>query len=320
MLRTLVITVAVVAASVAATSSPIIGVVAQPYWGRDVDYIAASYVKWLESAGARSVAIPYSASNETLHKTFSSINGLLFPGGSAFVSDQAAYLYSLAIDSNDQGVHFPIWGTCLGFEWLLQLTAGARDILDTTLDAMNLSSPLNFTAAASSSRIVSFAPSVFAALADGERTMNNHKKGMSSPRFAAAPALTSFFDVLATSKDRTGVEYVAMIEAKKYPFYGVQFHPEKHAYELGTYADGLPYEAIDHGYEAIAAGQAFSHFFVGEARKNNHSFPTPVAERAALHYNWQTTTHKAPAFVEIYEFPVPSLTTTLHAAMQSLCG
>lgn len=44
-------------------------------------YIAAGYVKWIESAGARAVPIRFYASDGELRRIFQSINGLVFPGG-----------------------------------------------------------------------------------------------------------------------------------------------------------------------------------------------------------------------------------------------
>jgi gamma-glutamyl hydrolase len=49
--------------------------------GYNGTYIAASYVKYIEGAGGRVVAIPYRASHEVLQQLFSQINGLLLPGG-----------------------------------------------------------------------------------------------------------------------------------------------------------------------------------------------------------------------------------------------
>ena len=47
-------------------------------------YIAASYVKWIESAGGRVVPIPYNIPTvEELDTLLSKINGVLMPGGDA---------------------------------------------------------------------------------------------------------------------------------------------------------------------------------------------------------------------------------------------
>ena len=50
------------------------------------------------------------------------------------------------------------------------------------------------------------------------------------------------------------------------PFYGVQFHPEKPAYEW------TPIEGVPHEPEAIFFSQHFSNFFASEARKNSNHF------------------------------------------------
>lgn len=41
--------------------------------------------------------------------------------------------------------------------------------------------------------------------------MNNHIKGIYPSHFAATPALSEFFSVLSTNKDRQGVEFVSMV-------------------------------------------------------------------------------------------------------------
>ena len=54
-------------------------------------------------------------------ETFRSVNGALFPGGSGDLPRAARTMYSLAIKANRAGDYFPIWGTCDGFEWLMQV-------------------------------------------------------------------------------------------------------------------------------------------------------------------------------------------------------
>jgi len=63
---------------------PIIGILSQPVnetaGAASRAYLPASYVKWMESAGARVAPIPYDADEPTLRSLFSSINGIIFTG------------------------------------------------------------------------------------------------------------------------------------------------------------------------------------------------------------------------------------------------
>lgn len=286
----------------ASDRGPIIGVFAHPssYHG---DYIAASYVKWVESAGGRVVPIPYSAPKPYLEQLLPQLNGLLFPGGAAAVNDRAEWLYHQALGLNDQGVHFPVWATCLGFEWLIQLTTNDTDSLTKNLDSMNITLPLNFTESARTSRLFSQASlELFSWLGEKAITMNNHELGITPERFDQYSSLAKFFNVLSTNVDRKGIEFISAIEAKRYPVYAVQFHPEKNSFEYGEYEDGIPYEVINHSREGVAAGNFFATFFINEARKNKLRFKDPKVERKALIYNYPTSTITYPGFVESYIF------------------
>ncbi|KAJ0402385.1 hypothetical protein ATCC90586_010016 [Pythium insidiosum] len=299
----LLVAVAAMCATVvsAANGGPIIGVFAQPI-AKHGEYIAASYVKWVEMAGGRVVPISYNAPKEYLKSLVPQLNGLLFPGGAANVNDRAAYLYELALELNNQGIYYPVWGTCLGFEWLLQLTAGDLNALETDFDAMNITMPLNFTADAPSSRLFKSAGDIYQLLAEKPITMNNHHQGITPGQFAKYDKLTSFYSVLSTNVDRQGREFISTIEAKKYPVYAVQFHPEKNSFEYGEYPDGSPYEVIDHSFDAIRMGQYFANFFINEARKNDLRFGDSHQQTASLIYNYQTSPVTAPGFVESYIF------------------
>jgi GMP synthase-like glutamine amidotransferase len=66
------------------------------------------------------------------------------------------------------------------------------------------------------------------------------------------------WEVTATSKDKNGLEFVASFEHRQYPIYGVQFHPEKNAYEWKVSTNN------PHSANAIAVGQYFANFFVNE--------------------------------------------------------
>lgn len=69
----------------------------------------------------------------------------------------------------------------------------------------------------------------------------------------------------------------------RYPFYGVQFHPEKNLYEW------IPDRNIVHNENAIASSQYFAWFFVNECRKNDNHFTDIEEENRMLIYNYPST-------------------------------
>jgi len=68
------------------------------------------------------------------------------------------------------------------------------------------------------------------------------------------------FRVLSLNHDKKGLEFISTLEHKGYPFYGVQFHPEKNLYEWVTGKN------IPHGRNATLAAQYFANFFVNEGK------------------------------------------------------
>ncbi|EGG21402.1 hypothetical protein DFA_01284 [Cavenderia fasciculata] len=290
---------------------PIIGILTQPTrndgssksLGYD-QYIAASYVKYIESAGARVVPILYDSTPKQLKTLFQSINGILLPGGAVLLQyyplyqDTIRYLYQLVVEANDRQDYFPLWGTCLGFEQILMMQADNIYLME-SFDALNYSLSLNFTRSARDSRLFSMAPeSVMQDLATLSLTMNNHKFGISPSSFMSNPLLNHFFTILSINNDRGGLPFVSTIEAKDYPIYGVQWHPEKPLYEWTNTQD------INHSYQSILANQYTANWFVNECRKNFHSFSDQSSEANALIYNYQATLSIKPKseYQQIYYF------------------
>ncbi|CAK4082840.1 unnamed protein product [Aphanomyces euteiches] len=136
-------------------------------------------------------------------------------------------------------------------------------------------------------------------------TANFHFLGILEKHFDDTALLKSFYKKLATSEDKQGQTYVAAIEAFDYPIYGVQFHPEKNPYEIGDDKTGGSMNLVDHSYEAIVTSQAFAHFFIGEARRNNHSFANPEEEKAALLLNYELSNRSYPYFESTTVFKLP---------------
>jgi gamma-glutamyl hydrolase len=104
---------------------------------------------------------------------------------------------------------------------------------------------------------------------------------------------------MSVNQDWNGLEFISTIEHRNYPFYGVQFHPEKNIYEW------VRNKNISHSQNAIEAAQYFSHFFVNEARKSTNSFKNAKTEDQYVIYNFNVTFTGAvgSALEQCYMFP-----------------
>lgn len=105
--------------------------------------------------------------------------------------------------------------------------------------------------------------------------------------------------VISLNKDWNGFEFISSIEHKKYPFYGIQFHPEKNLFEW------VRNKNISHTTNAVLASQYFANFFVDESRKSSHHFKNSKDEDNYVIYNFDPTFtgKKGSAFEQSYMFP-----------------
>eukprot|EP00559_Dactyliosolen_fragilissimus_P002768 CAMPEP_0184856394 /NCGR_PEP_ID=MMETSP0580-20130426/1580_1 /TAXON_ID=1118495 /ORGANISM="Dactyliosolen fragilissimus" /LENGTH=323 /DNA_ID=CAMNT_0027351403 /DNA_START=47 /DNA_END=1019 /DNA_ORIENTATION=+ len=237
----------------------------------DWHYIAASYVKWVESAGARSIVLPYDADEELTREIFGQVNGILFPGGDAILPRSAHLIYEMAVNANKKsGEYFPIWGTCLGFEFLVALAANGGDsVLRSDYRSVNISIPLimedegegvGFGDFYSYSQLYPISSKVRKDVTNLPITFNNHVRGITPKEFKMDSGLTSVFQITSTNVDhRTGLEFVSTIEPKPntnndtyiLPFFGTQYHPEKNNFEYKLAVPTNSSSSMDLPYENI---------------------------------------------------------------------
>lgn len=252
----------------AATSTPVIGILTQPIPSSNHTMIAASYVKWLEAGGARSIPIPYDASEDLLQDIWTQIDGVLFPGGASELPDAARFLWKLLHRAHQQDDLLPLWGTCLGFEYLLKLGSGNTRILENGYQAENMSLPLYQV---DPYRLYKN-DKLYETIQKNNITMNNHHQGISPDRFSNNTELLNIWKVTSINYDKYGKPFVSTIEPlqpDRFPVFGVQFHPEKNAFEYATYPHtNIPYEAIDHSEAGIAMSLYMADFFVTLAKRN----------------------------------------------------
>ncbi|CAF1260667.1 unnamed protein product [Adineta steineri] len=268
---------------------PIIGILSQPTpydWQKPngTTYIAASYVKYIEATGAQVVPILMNRSIEYYSHLFNSINGVLFPGGDStdeylYVAN-LFYVWSLKQFDETQRV-FPIWGTCLGFEVLLMLTRRSTDVLE-PCKGYDFATELTFTPDAANSRLLgsSLPSSVKNSLENEPTTANYHNFCIRPENFTNDPVLSTFYKMLTISPDLEDRTFVSTMESRRYPIFGVQWHPEKNAFEWRVNT------TIPHTKDAIDVMQYMANFFTNQTRQNTNRFDSLQDELKYLIYQY----------------------------------
>ena len=310
-----------VTAAAPANLRPIIGIVANgpndtsllpPYTSHDA-YIAASYVKHIEAAGARVVPIPWWLPEARVRDLARQLNGFLLPGGGVHFFRNGSLspygattriLYDETVTAWAAGETLPLWGTCLGHEMIL--THAAND--DPQLDdggfvSENVSYPLFLTDAGRASRLWGTAPAEVLDALQYNVTINLHAFGVTPDKFMGSPA-AAVLDVLSVGSDANGKQFVSSTEGKGgLPIYTTQFHPEKPTFEYYWT------ENVNHTYASIVANQWTARFFVEQARMNTRKFDTAEAEFDALIFNYvpEYTQKIMKGYAQTYFFDAPGV-------------
>ncbi|GBM97117.1 Gamma-glutamyl hydrolase [Araneus ventricosus] len=226
--------------------------------------LLASYVKYIEAAGARVVPIWILKPRSYYEDIMSKINGVLFPGGGNILRSKGygrtgQLIFEIATKMNDKGDFFPLWGTCLGFE-LLNYVAVEKLWMEACA-AEDLATNIEFVEGFKDSKLFQ----------DLETSLENKMKNQSvvihyhqwclTPQNFSLSGLDKYFKVLALNRDARNMTFVSVVEAYKYPFYGVSFHPEKVLFE---WILSKTHKHIPHNLDAIQVSQYFANFFVNE--------------------------------------------------------
>ncbi|CAM1295433.1 GGH (predicted) [Pycnogonum litorale] len=276
-------------------SRPIIGIITQEtndklrHYGKEI--IPASYVKMVEAAGGRVAVIKGNQPYEYYKKMFSQINGALFTGGwvsiepaESIYAQSGKYIFELAVEANKRGDVFPIWGTCLGFELLSYLLSGRNVMKDCfTWDQVL---PLNYTKDYKNSQLYGAMPDDMSLdLGTLALTINYHKSCLLYEDYDKYK-MNRTMKLLSTNMDYNGTEFVSTFEARDYPFFATQWHPEKILFEFVSRPKEV--KNTPHFSRAVEISQWISRFFIDYARKSTHRFLTTKAEDNVLIYKYNT--------------------------------
>lgn len=271
---------------------PVIGILSTPsdfhdkYSPEEFSYIKNSYAEFIEAGGAIPVAVPWDLPENDLVLLLNSLNGMLFTGGDAsmweydekinditfttFV-ERAAFIMNYIIHLNDKGIHYPLYGICQGFEIISMALHKKPHIIDNFKHPGQLDK-VELTEEGRKSRMFGNMPDHLVEFMKKERSMfYNHRYGFNTSLLHHSKANDDFFVVTAKGIDDNGKEFVAGLEAKNYPIFSVQYHPER------VLSEWMNKTHFKHPEEAAQAIIVQALFFVSEAKKNNNKFKNDIA-------------------------------------------
>ena len=298
------------------TDRPIIGVLTMPsdfpdkFSPNSYSYFGAAYVKFLEASGNRVVPILYDYDEATLRKLFESVNGLLFPGGDAslWVDEKTMTGYSnltltvkkllkWAVEANDKGDYFPVWGTCLGYESIVIAFSQ-----NSTLDHFNSSDHTgNLTFINNKSYVFEHLPANIKQFTEKNAPVFLwHEYGKAYENFIHEPNLNNSFKVNTITHDFNKKLFVSSIEHRVYPIFGTQFHPEVTIFQFGPDVNAIRAE------ENILFSQYLSNFINQQARRNSHRFANKEEENKQLIYNYAPAKYLDGFYEQAYIFENPN--------------
>ena len=298
--------------------NPVIGILTIPseydeYPVKDWNYMAASYVKNMESAGARVVPIQWDLPLKNLTRIMRSLNGFFITGGdSEYVKSDGKTLTSFGkavehiinnvIQFNNEGIHYPLWGTCRGYQMIACIIAGQSsgdyNCLYSQPGFSNVRSNLSFFEGAEQHPMFSkMADDLNKAFLQEAITFSHFSYTVKRDLWETNPGLKSNFTRLAYFLDEAATNVTVLYAGIKYPIYGSQFHPEKIPFEWQV-------PAIPHSSEAIRGAQMYANFFVDEARKNFNTFEgSGIDLDSEIIYNYNPVQVSGASFSQIYFFP-----------------
>ena len=236
------------------TGLPLVGILAQ-YGSNDMKiqfptpllyytYVGGSYVDWVGLTGAISVLIPFDIPKQNLDFILDHINMVLLPGGGARLDDgkgwfsdyqnTICYILDKAKTFNAKGRYFPVLGICNGFQAMMVywaqktaiITCEFKDLLKQhSIDVdPDIFSKSKFWNSLDQDRMNRFFTEGYA--------YYNHNCGVSIEDFQKYD-LSEKVWLQATSTTDHGIKFVSLAEDIQYPFFALQWHPEKNMFERG---------------------------------------------------------------------------------------
>lgn len=276
-------------------TTPIIGVLMlspDKSFPRHSAFAATSYIKWIEQSGFRWMPISMHESAGNILDKLSLVNGVLLTGGKLNLTKNSLNvriyrrvvkaILDYAMEANDKGQHFPVLGVCLGYEAILSTIMGPEYRFIKARD-MNKMRPIYFTkdAMESSHLLRVFSKKQLQKMSGKKLFYFHHKHAADLSSSITNPKFAENFSVLAAMNSTDHKQIITMVQHKRYPFIGMQFHPEKIQFEH------FDRSATNRNIACVVANQKISlmlRFIVGEKEKNVLTTSDLATHKYRLYY------------------------------------
>lgn len=252
---------------------PVIGILASYYRRLGKYDVSYAYSKWLKSQGCYVIYVYPKLGERELVDIFNKTDGLLIPGGSDHPYDDsntyktAKLFFDLAIKHGN----YPIMGICMGMQYMLTYFSGDTwDNVKTVVKNHSAVANLRIVGNTYNSILHSIPKEFYS-----QKIFNvNHDHAITPEFFYNNGSLKEFFNVLSLSHTSNNkYEFVSTIQGKHYPFFGLQWHPEKPNYEWTRL------QRINRDPASIISGDIVAAFFVEYCSLTGHKTPQAFIDK-----------------------------------------
>lgn len=224
---------------------------------------------------------------------------MLFPGGDGDYLELGKIVFDEVVRLNDEGQFYPAWGICLGYENMINYTASIGWDALGHYDVDTASLPIEFTRNPLHTKFYSELGKAAHEFETHSFTYNSHAWSLDPKMLKTDAGLRDFWTLTAIShmpnNGSSPLPFVASIEAKDYPIFGTQYHPEKPS-EL--WVEG---KDINHTWESIDLQRHFSELLVKMSRANPNTYGDFMAEAAHDINQYDVIIHEGYGPVHVFK-------------------
>lgn len=216
--------------------------------------ISKSYVQWVGQTGAQPLLTPYDLDKKVLKYQLDKMQGFLISGGDGVIFDQqdrpstymetVSFIVRYAKKRNRRGSKFVLWGTSQGYETMLHALSrsSGSGLSKEKKNDLQKNQKSTKTSKHVTQETVDLEKSSFWGNFNQTRLKKVlNEKYLTLPKDLLSHAVLKKVTKkikLTNTQDKKDYKTTALLEHKSFPFFGVQFHPEKTQFEKqGVNAD-----------------------------------------------------------------------------------